>query len=881
MKFLSKHHFIKDMSDTGESSSDEQEINHSNEDSDSSTIEKQFNDAPTFYSQTKAIPIPPKTIPPPHIEEYEESYQSEYDEEKEIKSNPPDVISSFTIEKDEITKENENLGYETNEEKMNVSKISRENEQGETKYITEPIELPDQSNLNIDKNEQNNDELESKEIQMENNTESYSDNNKLKKNMMNSNSAGNFVFNDISMNFKTQVVTSDISQNHNRNTNKFRKNHNINRSNTTSCENTDLSSFRDSSKPLTQIPKANERRVSDFLIQNTSLFSSESILASSQTSGSFIHNNNIQEERSQWLHQILIENPHFLAMRERTLPLSYGLSFANVTHTKTVSALAAINRRTILEMISQHLQAIGLYQTAEILMKESGHPFQNSSQPWDRTDLHLLVSMALSNYNNNSNINVSPSLNEMNDCNIENENANSVYKYAWNIPPDMSHQYIIESLEEDFFSSPYREDPMAIWDEFFDPDLNVIYENGQPKTYQNILAASLKRLIVYHVTSDVQMIPDEEQHMFFLTIHSITSADHFLRHLVTLFDCELQNTMYEDKIIENSKLFSIRKNIINLIQKWTKFHGLFIGKRTLKSVNQFCTRIIESKEFEQLHKFIQVILNILPNLRYGMRLGSQELTNRAPPIIKNEHILFHPRLTILDPEPQEVARQITLIYHEKYASIHSLEFITAISNRHTTIQTPTLSEFFKFGDHLSHLVAETYIKAENKQSAFSRLFEISQALFQLNNYEALSCFIHFLNRDDIFAIGKGAESQKVRIKAMWRETGEDDKFEKLHPTVYENSINKIFNEWGSAIPNMHAELKRGNKKLRSKVDFINGLINWEKVREISQRCTVLYRFQNQSYNLWNIPQITKAVTRPLTMTVNDIDEKIDELYKLI
>jgi hypothetical protein len=50
-------------------------------------------------------------------------------------------------------------------------------------------------------------------------------------------------------------------------------------------------------------------------------------------------------------------------------------------------------------------------------------------------------------------------------------------------------------------------------------------------------------------------------------------------------------------------------------------------------------------------------------------------------------VVFQPTLTILEPEPFEVTRQIMLAFHRRYAAIKSLEFITSISNRKASNRT--------------------------------------------------------------------------------------------------------------------------------------------------------------------------------------------------
>jgi hypothetical protein len=220
-----------------------------------------------------------------------------------------------------------------------------------------------------------------------------------------------------------------------------------------------------------------------------------------------------------------------------------------------------MNRHVILELVSQHLETIGMHRTAEILALESGHTFQRSAQPWQRTDLHLLCSIAVGHRED-----------------------------AWNLPRDADSQYIDEPLEEDFFASPYREDPSLICEEFYNPDLNVIYDSTGCRNLAGIRACSLRRFVVYFAT--LETLDNEELQMFFLSLHSITSASHFLEHMVTLYDMQIDTARLQAVRgrRETAELcyLCISRNIVNFIKQWKDYH---IGRCTLKLVAQFLARM--------------------------------------------------------------------------------------------------------------------------------------------------------------------------------------------------------------------------------------------------------------------------------------------------
>ena len=564
----------------------------------------------------------------------------------------------------------------------------------------------------------------------------------------------------------------------------------------------------------------------------------------------------LEEERSKWMSEILTEKPKYLALRERTRKLNGGYSFANITHTTTVSSLASVNRETILELVSQHLRAIGFNKTAEILEKETGLTFQDKKQNWTRTDLLLLTSLAVGHREN-----------------------------SWDIKGDPFHQYYSEYVEEDFFSSPYREDPSTIWDEYFNPNKNVVYNENMEHSIENIKLASLKRLILEHCPPHGST-KDDELELLILSIHSITSAEHFLRILVTLFDFDVSKTNYETRSLKPPN--SLRMNIINFMKKWVNYHGLFIGRTALRSMINFFDRILSDPKYDNpkhdnqkpdIKKYVRPIKSKIIQLRNGVK--KEEKKYNEEPVIPSYQVLLKNNLTILEPDPKEVARQITLLTHQSYKSIHSLEFFIALKSHKETLQTPTLNNFFLFLEKLTCLFAESFLKAEDKFTAYLQIYGIISQLYELKNYQIVACLSQLMLRPDLLSFqSERSEKEKTQLSTMqgklrdlWSSVSEAQSYEKIILSNYDS--------WIPSIPNMYLEMFMIDDDILQMPDHIDGLINWRKYRCIAKRCAILYRFQNDlSYSYYPIPQIQNVINKGPKMTTKEIEDTLNNYINI-
>lgn len=541
-------------------------------------------------------------------------------------------------------------------------------------------------------------------------------------------------------------------------------------------------------------------------------------------------------DKSQWINEIFEKEPELSVLREKLLPLTGGISFANVLFADTIQDTSVANRYEVLNLISQHLKLLGLYHTADVLADESGYKFLNPpNDNWETSDLRMILSLALGLRDN-----------------------------PWEVYPELNHHYVPEEHEEDYNASPYREDPMKIWEEYMDPNINSIFTDKM--SFAGLKASSLKRIVVMmvHPVREKMLTDDDITHIF-LSLHSITSSEHFFEHLTHLFFLKGHPTLLDD--LDKEEIEKLRLNIINLIKKWLTFHGLFVGKKTLKIIQEFLKGVSEdTAQYGKLNKFTTNLIYMMSSLTYGQK-GGYATPEKEKPIIPDPLIILSSDLKLFDPDPKEVARQITLLSFDVFASIHSLEFFLAFSPKHQRFSTPTLNEFNLFHDRLQLLVMDTIAYSHDPAQTFIAAVNVGEHLKNFNNFAAAAVFSQVLSRPDIQELCEVSDDLKKKVRELF-----DDQ-------DYEKRLKDAYNEWKSAIPNMDIEVVNGKNSEDDMPHFVEGLINWERIRKLSQRVAIIYRLQNKEFNFYPVSQIAKVIQRGPIHEEREIEIYIDSRIK--
>lgn len=522
------------------------------------------------------------------------------------------------------------------------------------------------------------------------------------------------------------------------------------------------------------------------------------------------------DERSMWMSRIMEEDAEALELRERTYPWTKMHSFGMLKRANFTTCKSHIDRHKVLQLIYQHLHSIGMHHAAFTLADESQLEFQRKDQMMDRTDLRLILSMSLGPRDN-----------------------------LWDLTGIDSTVLVEEPFDDDNGSMNYVEPTEG----YTTPMEHVEFKEGADQTFENISYATLRSLVVFLVDGAPIKPTDADKKKFFLLMNSICRSEHMFEHLYALFNTGSDET---------------KENVVKFMNEWVRFSGLFIGKRTIRMMTLFLQTID--------YPVAKDLLKIIPTLVYG-HPSCDDLSPPAP-VIEDPVKLLHPNLTMAEPEPEEMARQISLVVQSLFAAIHPREFYFAISNRTLSLDTPGINELHEFGKKLKLLIASTILGEKNETECakkMERIIEIMTKLADINNFEAVSWFVSAFEMQCITNLSNTAAKISQQAREELEKLKENYDWKKKS-TLYDLRIQQCFVNGVSAVPNMRYELSIVTVPGWGGVEFDNDRINWEKRNRAASFIVMYDKFQNIPYNFHKISQIQGVLERGSKFTKEQLNE---------
>lgn len=382
-----------------------------------------------------------------------------------------------------------------------------------------------------------------------------------------------------------------------------------------------------------------------------------------------------------------------------------------------------------------------------------------------------------------------------------------------------------------------------------------------------IKAATLNKLVC-KLTSDTgfdQTFVD----MFLMTYKSFTTPDILLSKIIQRFQApEAAREGLGDK---NISLVQMRVGIV--LKKWiTLYVDDFEAENVQSQLQMFINFLRTSKDKTAQANARQLQAAFQKATETSAQSKVRMFKTAAPMPKVNLSTIFHPKLSLFDLDPEEIARQLSLADFEIYHTIRPSELLgQAWSKPKTKHKSPNVLKFISRFNNLSTWVASSIVKVPKvkaRTKLMAKMIKIAEHLRQLNNFNGCMAILSGINQASVYRLRwtrKELPPRSVATLAELEETLSSNNAFKVYREVLANSDPPCIPYLGVYLTDLTFIDENPNN--------LKGLVNFFKRKLIYNVISKVQQYQNTFYNLQPVWQIQR-----LLMKLPTLDE--DTMHRL-
>lgn len=291
------------------------------------------------------------------------------------------------------------------------------------------------------------------------------------------------------------------------------------------------------------------------------------------------------------------------------------------------------------------------------------------------------------------------------------------------------------------------------------------------------LSALVERLTLNDSTPDVSFVST-----FFLTFRLFVTPEVFASKLIDRSDYAGENS-------ETSHI--VRMRIYNVFKNWLEFYWCNSTDYTaISAIESYATSKLKKNHPGAGQKLMDLLFkvssaNTRPNVISLLGKTSicvdQYLSTNLPtpnPIItKNSLSLLRNwksgecNPTILDFDPLELARQLTICGMRIFCSIRPEELLASRLSKKSNPDAPNVKAMAAFSTDISQFVWDTILQQEDAKKRATILkhwIKVAQKCLELNNYDCMLAIVCSINSSSIIRLKKTWEAVSQRRKDLFQ-----------------------------------------------------------------------------------------------------------------
>eukprot|EP00026_Physarum_polycephalum_P004383 Phypoly_transcript_04401.p1 GENE.Phypoly_transcript_04401~~Phypoly_transcript_04401.p1 ORF type:complete len:543 (+),score=73.34 Phypoly_transcript_04401:306-1934(+) len=369
---------------------------------------------------------------------------------------------------------------------------------------------------------------------------------------------------------------------------------------------------------------------------------------------------------------------------------------------------------------------------------------------------------------------------------------------------------------------------------------DVIYEVHKDKNY--IVYATKEKLL----KSLVDPRTDMEYISQYLTTHLWhTTPVELLDRLIAIFNPGMQS----------NELFTTRMRVLCIVQQWTASFPKDLAPHKEK-VDHFMEVMVPQAGFSKPKTdapAVSVLQQEVPKPTIPKKLSEG---------MKHQFLDFH---------PTEVARQLTLIEHQRFRDLPRHEFVRQAWNKkdNTTKAPLVVSAIKKFNEISYWVAAEIVFCANSKQrvTVVKRMIQIANKCLSFNNFNTVMEIIAGLHMSSIQRLKKTWKALSSKYTAIFEEITKFISTEGNYRN-YRNALSKVelpANPYLGVFLRDLTFIEDGNP------DFVEDdqFLNFEKMRMLNSVLSSIAKYQSVPYNFEPVPCIQEYIISATTVNLSD------------
>ncbi|KAJ3445396.1 ras guanine nucleotide exchange factor i-related [Anaeramoeba flamelloides] len=541
-------------------------------------------------------------------------------------------------------------------------------------------------------------------------------------------------------------------------------------------------------------------------------------------------------DRREWLLLAMKRNPEIKNLRERVIPIARTESFGRLYCSEREEVKDQLTIELILQLIMQHLVTIGFKHTKKVIEEETKVKYKPRYLRDSRLQSLIRVALKNSDYIWDQTMNE-----EARKQSEETDSEIGLINYLSSLG--------YKEKEED------GEDLPSIWEE--DSSENIIYvdnkleEEGEEGS-KEIRAASINKL--------VQLLTHETDpnvlylKTFLMTYQSFTTPKILFYKLTERYNIPTEK---EEQYAKTKQMIKLR--VCNFVRFWINDYFSDFNNKLLMELEDFIDNSLMKDGFKSMANNLKKIIK--RNINKSNEEIKESTSTEIAPDPKLPKNIFSPKLSLLDVDPEEIARQMTLIEFSIFKKIRPPELLNLAWSesklKHRALNLIALNKRF---NQIPLWVATLILKASRlklRQNIIGKCIGIAQHLWMLDNFNGSIAVVNGLKTPSVARLHYTFEAVPRRKIEIF-EFLSKEKAKLITLNDFQLLLQKIS---PPCIPYFSVFLNRLKEIEDNNPDSIDGLINFEKRRLIYDVINKIQINQRKGYNFQSVYQIAQLIEK--------------------